>query len=94
MKNFDALGQIVKDVAEVLEIMDLRDFDKAVSTIPKSRDLGSETTGSEDFRRIRPSSMLGSPGRKPTGPRRTRRQVRPSVFSPSSTLMLASRVMS
>ena len=28
-KNFDALGRIVKDVAEVLEITDLWDFDKA-----------------------------------------------------------------
>ena len=38
-ENFDALGQIVKDVAEVLEITDLRDFDRALSTIPKPRDL-------------------------------------------------------
>ena len=38
-ENFDALGQIVKDVAEVLEIMDLQDFDKALSTIPRPRDL-------------------------------------------------------
>ena len=38
-ENFDALGQIVKDVAEVLEITDLRDFDMALSTILKPRDL-------------------------------------------------------
>ena len=38
-ENFDALEQIVKDVVEVLEIMNLRDFDKALSTISKSRDL-------------------------------------------------------
>ena len=38
-ENFDALGQIVKDVAEVLEITDLRDFDRVLSTIPKPRDL-------------------------------------------------------
>ena len=38
-ENFDALRQIVKDVAEVLEITDLRDFDRVVSTIPKPRDL-------------------------------------------------------
>ena len=38
-ENFDALGQIVKDVAEVLEITDLRDFDRALSTIPKPREL-------------------------------------------------------
>ena len=38
-ENFDALGQIVKDVAEALEITDLRDFDKALSTLPKPRDL-------------------------------------------------------
>ena len=37
--NFDTLGQIVKDVAEALEIMDLRDFDRALSTLPKPRDL-------------------------------------------------------
>ena len=29
MENFDALGQIIKDVAEVLEITDLWDFDRA-----------------------------------------------------------------
>ena len=34
-KNFDALEQIVKDVAEVLEMTDLRDFDRALSTIPR-----------------------------------------------------------
>ena len=38
-ENFDALGQIVKDVAEVLEITDLRDFDRVLNTIPKPRDL-------------------------------------------------------
>ena len=38
-ENFDVLGQIVKDVEEVLEITDLRDFDRALSTIPKPRDL-------------------------------------------------------
>ena len=38
-ENFDALGQIVKDVAEVLEITDLRDFDRVLSTLPKPRDL-------------------------------------------------------
>ena len=38
-ENFDALGQIVKDVAEVLEITDLRDFDRALSTILKPREL-------------------------------------------------------
>ena len=38
-ENFDALGQIVKDVAEVLEITDLRDFDKALGMIPRPRDL-------------------------------------------------------
>ena len=38
-ENFDALGQIVKDVAEVLEVTDLRDFDRVLSTIPKPRDL-------------------------------------------------------
>ena len=37
-ENFDALGQIVKDVAEALEITDLRDFDRALSTLPKPRD--------------------------------------------------------
>ena len=38
-ENFDALGQIVKDVAEALEIMDLWDFDRALSTLPKPKDL-------------------------------------------------------
>ena len=38
-ENFDALGQIVKDVAEVLGITDLRDFDRALSTLPNLRDL-------------------------------------------------------
>ena len=38
-ENFDALGQIVKDVAKALEITDLRDFDRALSTLPKPRDL-------------------------------------------------------
>ena len=38
-ENFDALRQIVKDVAEALEIMDLRDFDRALATLPKPRDL-------------------------------------------------------
>ena len=38
-ENFDALGQIIKDVAEVLEIMDLRDFDRVLGTIPRPRDL-------------------------------------------------------
>ena len=38
-ENFDDLGQIVKDVVEVLEIMDLRDFDRALSTIPKPKEL-------------------------------------------------------
>ena len=33
-ENFDTLGQIVKDVVEILEITDLRDFDRALSTIP------------------------------------------------------------
>ena len=38
-ENFDALGQIVKDMAEALEITDLRDFDRALATLPKPRDL-------------------------------------------------------
>ena len=38
-ENFDALGQIEKDVAKVLEITDLQDFDKALGTIPRPRDL-------------------------------------------------------
>ena len=38
-ENFDALRQIVKDVAKVLEITDLQDFDKALGTIPRPRDL-------------------------------------------------------
>ena len=38
-ENFEALGQIVKDVVEVLGITDLRDFDRALSTISKPRDL-------------------------------------------------------
>ena len=38
-ENFDALSQIVKDVAEALEITDLQDFDRALSTLPKLRDL-------------------------------------------------------
>ena len=38
-ENFDALGQIVKDVAEVLEITDLRDFNRVLDTIPRPRDL-------------------------------------------------------
>ena len=38
-ENLDALGQIVKDVAEVLDIMDLRYFDKALGLIPRPRDL-------------------------------------------------------
>ena len=38
-ENFDALGQIVKDVAEALEITDLRDFDRALATLPKPKDL-------------------------------------------------------
>ena len=38
-ENFDAIGQIVKDVAEVLEITDFWDFDRVLSTIPKRRDL-------------------------------------------------------
>ena len=38
-ENFDALGQIVKDVAEALEITDLRDFDRALTTLPKPRNM-------------------------------------------------------
>ena len=38
-ENFDTLGQIVKDVAEALEITDLRDFDRALATLLKPRDL-------------------------------------------------------
>ena len=38
-ENFDALGQIVKDAAEALEITDLWDFDRALTTLPKPRDL-------------------------------------------------------
>ena len=38
-ENFNALGQIVKDVAEALEITNLRDFDRALATLPKSKDL-------------------------------------------------------
>ena len=38
-ENFDALGRIIKDVAEVLDITDLQDFDKALGSIPKPRDL-------------------------------------------------------
>ena len=38
-ENFNAFGQIVKDVAEALEITDLRDFHRALATLPKSRDL-------------------------------------------------------
>ena len=38
-ENFNALGRIVKDVAEALEITDLRDFDRALTTLPKPRDL-------------------------------------------------------
>ena len=41
-ENFDALGQIVKDVAEVLEITDLWGFDRVLSTIPKLRDLAEQ----------------------------------------------------
>ena len=41
-ENFDALWQIVKDVAEALEIMDLWDFDRALSTLPKLRDLAEQ----------------------------------------------------
>ena len=39
MENFDALGQIMKDVAEALEITDLWDFDRALATFLKPRDL-------------------------------------------------------
>ena len=38
-EKFDVLGQIVKDVAEVLDITNLRDFDKALGSIPRPRDL-------------------------------------------------------
>ena len=38
-ENFDALGQIVKNVVEALEITDLQDFDRALSTLLKPRDL-------------------------------------------------------
>ena len=38
-ENFNALGQVVKDVAQALDIIDIRDFDKALETIPKPRDL-------------------------------------------------------
>ena len=37
--KFDALEQIVKDVAQALDIIDIRDFDKALETILKLRDL-------------------------------------------------------
>ena len=37
--NFDALGQIVKDVAQKLGNVDLRDFDKTLESIPKPRDI-------------------------------------------------------
>ena len=38
-ENFDALRQIVKDVAEALEITNLWDFDRALATLSKPRDL-------------------------------------------------------
>ena len=41
-QNFDALDQIVKDMAEALDITDIRDFDKALETIPKPRDLAEQ----------------------------------------------------
>ena len=43
-ENFDALEQIVKDVAEVLEIANLRDFDRALGTILRPRDLADRDT--------------------------------------------------
>ena len=94
MENFDALGQIVKDVAEALEITDLRDFDRALATLLKPKDLAERDNRIRDSRRIKRSSMLGSPGRKPSGPRPTRRWVRPSTYSPNFSLMCASQEMS
>ena len=41
-ENFDALGQIFKDVAEALEITDLRDLDKVLDIIPRPRDLAEQ----------------------------------------------------
>ena len=38
-ENFDALGQVVKDIAQALDITDIWDFDKALETIPRPRDL-------------------------------------------------------
>ena len=38
-KSFDALGQIVKDVAKALDITDIQDFDKALETVLRPRDL-------------------------------------------------------
>ena len=43
-ENFDAFGQIVKDVAEVLEITDLRNFGRALEMIPRPRDLAEWDT--------------------------------------------------
>ena len=37
--NFDALRQIVKDVAQALGKMDIRDFDKTLELILKPRDI-------------------------------------------------------
>ena len=52
-KNFDVLGQIVKDVAEVLEIMDLRDFDKALGMIPRSRNMAERDNRMRELQKER-----------------------------------------
>ena len=38
-ENFNALGQVVKDVYQALDITDILDLDKALDTLPKPRDL-------------------------------------------------------
>ena len=52
-ENFDTLGQIVRDVAEVLEITDLRDFDNALGMIPKPRDLAERDNWIQELQKER-----------------------------------------
>ena len=40
--NFDALGKIVKDVAQVLGNVDIRDFNKTLESIPKPKDIAEK----------------------------------------------------
>ena len=51
--NFDALGQVVQDVAKALGDVDIQEIDQALATVPRFRNLADEIIGSGNCRRKR-----------------------------------------